>query len=70
MGEDEAMEYDSEKIFRHLYGAKILCPLDDDSEYLHSRCFYLDSPRNARRNGMEVKAKYEEQIATSYGLIL
>ncbi|KAI5121896.1 hypothetical protein M0805_001100 [Coniferiporia weirii] len=48
MGEDaDAMEYDQDKIFKHL-------------------CFYLDSPTNAERNGMELKTKHKEQIATSF----
>lgn len=46
MGEEDANEFDPEKIFRHL-------------------CFYLDSPANAERHGMDVKLKHKEQIAAS-----
>lgn len=28
-------------------------------------CFYLDTPDNARRNGMPVKPKYEQEISTT-----
>lgn len=27
--------------------------------------FYLDTPDNARRNGMPVKTKYEQEISTT-----
>jgi DNA ligase-4 len=48
MGEDDqAREYDTTAIFRHL-------------------CFYLDTPDNARRNGMPVKPKYEQEITTTF----
>lgn len=48
MGEDDqAREYDTTAIFRHLY-------------------FYLDTPDNARRNGMPVKTKYEQEISTTF----
>ena len=46
MGEEGAMEYDTEKIFRHL-------------------CFYLDTPENAERHGMDVKPRHREQITAS-----
>lgn len=29
-------------------------------------CFYLDTPGNARRNGMPVKTKYEQEISTIF----
>ncbi|PPQ96588.1 hypothetical protein CVT26_006325 [Gymnopilus dilepis] len=49
MGESEnAMEYDQERIFRHL-------------------CFYLDSPENAVKHGMNVKpSKYEKEIKDNF----
>ncbi|KAJ7355365.1 DNA ligase IV [Mycena albidolilacea] len=48
MGEsDTAMEYDQDRIFKHL-------------------CFYLDSPKNARKNGMAVKAKQEATVDQSF----
>ncbi|KAI0289553.1 DNA ligase 4 [Russula brevipes] len=47
MGEDTAMEYDQERIFRHL-------------------CFYLDTPFNARNNGMSVTSRHEDAIARSF----
>jgi len=47
MGEDSAMEYDQEKIFRHLY-------------------FYLDTPHNARNNGMSATSKHEVVITKSF----
>jgi len=47
MGEDSAMEYDQEKIFKHL-------------------CFYLDTPENARKHGMEVKSKHADKISSSF----
>ncbi|KIY67314.1 DNA ligase 4 [Cylindrobasidium torrendii FP15055 ss-10] len=48
MGEnDEAMEYDTELIFRHL-------------------CFYLDSPKNARKLNMKVKDKHETAINNAF----
>ncbi|KAJ8590777.1 DNA ligase 4 [Rhizopogon salebrosus TDB-379] len=47
MGEDQAREYDTVAIFKHL-------------------CFYLDTPDNARKNGMAVKMKYEQEISTAF----
>ncbi|KAG1735545.1 ATP dependent DNA ligase domain-containing protein [Suillus lakei] len=32
-------------------------------------CFYLDTPDNARRNGMPVKTKYEQEISTTFDQI-
>ncbi|KAL1747949.1 DNA ligase IV-like protein [Schizophyllum fasciatum] len=48
MGDDNAMHYDEDLIFKHL-------------------CFYLDSPSNARANGMSVKStKHEVDINKSF----
>lgn len=62
MGKDEdAMEYDQESIFKHLYGVPQSSPQNATKLTLtvKYRCFYLDSPDNARKNGMVVKAKNE-----------
>lgn len=51
MGESsDAMEYDTEDIFRHL-------------------CFYLDTVKNARKNGMPVKEKQEKAINETFSEI-
>jgi DNA ligase 4 len=66
MGEtDDAMEYDTELIFRHLCVAMpaFLAPL---YPYVIDRCFYLDSPDNARKNGMAVKATNETKVVEKY----
>ncbi|KAJ7623294.1 DNA ligase 4 [Roridomyces roridus] len=52
MGETEtAMEYDQASDFH--------APV-------HFRCFYLDSPSNARKNGMDIKAKKPDAIQASF----
>lgn len=38
--------------------------LDPEKIFRHL-CFYLDTPENAERRGMEVKPKHREQIANS-----
>lgn len=51
MGEDDqAREYDTTAIFRHLF-------------------FYLDTPDNAKKNGMPVKTKHEQEISTTFDQI-
>lgn len=64
MGEDEkAMEYDTDKIFRHLYAfAHSSSLLEVFTIFSHPSCFYLDSSANAERHGMDVKSKYKNQI--------
>ncbi|KAH9962641.1 ATP-dependent DNA ligase [Russula dissimulans] len=47
MGEDSAMEYDQERIFRHIH-------------------FYLDTPDNARNNGMSATSRHEDAITKSF----
>ena len=52
MGEDDnAIELDPEKIFRHFR-------------------FYLDTPANVERYGIEFKSKYKDQIASSCVFLL
>lgn len=65
MGEtNEAMAYDEELIFKHL---QVVSPLLlSCTDHILDRCFYLDSPENARQNGMEVKSKREEDITARY----
>ncbi|KAI9440740.1 ATP dependent DNA ligase domain-containing protein [Lactarius indigo] len=46
MGEESSMEYDQERIFKHL-------------------CFYLDTPQNARENGLPTTSKLEDAITKS-----
>ncbi|KAF8273171.1 ATP dependent DNA ligase domain-containing protein [Lactarius quietus] len=46
MGEESSMEYDQERIFKHL-------------------CFYLDTPQNARENGLSTTSKHEDAITKS-----
>ncbi|KAJ7077844.1 DNA ligase IV [Mycena belliarum] len=38
---------------------------DQDLIFKHL-CFYLDSPKNARKNGMSVKSKYEDAVDSSF----
>lgn len=61
MGESDAvMEYDENFIFNHLYVEAFSFP-----RFLFlksSRCFYLDTPDNARENDMGAKSKHEETI--------
>ncbi|KAH8116296.1 DNA ligase 4 [Phellopilus nigrolimitatus] len=38
---------------------------DQDKIFKHL-CFYLDTPENAGRHGMDVKAKFKDQIAASF----
>lgn len=65
MGEsDTAMEYDQDRIFKHLY---VLLSLIDKNSLRFPRCFYLDSPKNARKNGMAVKAKQEAIVDQRQG---
>lgn len=65
MGETgEAMAYDEELIFKHLQVVSFL--LFSSTDHVLDRCFYLDSPVNARRNGMEVKSKQEEDTTARY----
>ncbi|KAF9052350.1 DNA ligase 4 [Hymenopellis radicata] len=41
--------------------------MEYDTELIFKHlCFYLDSPRNARRHGMSVKSKYERDIDKSF----
>jgi DNA ligase-4 len=62
MGEnDAAMEYDEEHIFRHLFVRCLRISLDES--LTSSSCFYLDTPDNARANGMAVKGKHEADIS-------
>jgi len=61
MGEnDDAMHYDQDAIFKHLYVSSHLSFAAAVSTFI--RCFYLDSPSNARRHGMAVKSKHENDI--------
>jgi len=72
MGEDDnAMQYDQDMIFRHLYV--------HDPSTLHvlvlnrsMRCFYIDSPSNARANGMQIKQnlKNEDAIAKEWACLI
>ncbi|EJD07416.1 DNA ligase 4 [Fomitiporia mediterranea MF3/22] len=39
--------------------------LDPELIFKHL-CFYLDTPTNAERHGMEIKSKYKDQISTSF----
>lgn len=50
MGEESAMEYDQERIFKQL-------------------CFYLDTPQNARANGLSTTSKHEDAITKSLAQI-
>jgi len=50
MGEESSMEYDQERIFKHL-------------------CFYLDTPQNARENGLSTTSKHEDAITKSLAQI-
>ena len=43
--------------------------LDPEKFFRHFR-FYLDTPANAERHGMEVKSKYKDQIASSCVFLL
>jgi DNA ligase 4 len=63
MGEsDTAMEYDQDLIFKHLYVDSLLfCALRHIINCC--RCFYLDSPENARKYDMRVKSKHEADIS-------
>ncbi len=64
MGESkDAMEYDQEKIFRHLLVC-VSCGQEPFTDKF-DRCFYLDTPQNAQRNGMVSKSKHAPQIETS-----
>jgi len=50
MGEESSMEYDQERIFKHLG-------------------FYLDTPQNARENGLSTTSKHEDAITKSLARI-
>ena len=72
MGEDDdAREYDQDLIFKHLY---VSHPINSPKKQFWcirwlttSRCFYLDSPDNARKNEMTIKSdKNEAEITTRY----
>lgn len=59
MGDPSEREYDASLIFKHL------CVFASPFRWLDSlfrRCFYIDSPDNARKNGMTVNTKYERDI--------
>ena len=59
MGEESSMEYDQERIFKHL------CALFSGGVnhcVTLNRCFYLDTPRNARENGLSTTSKHEGAI--------
>ena len=59
MGEESSMEYDQERIFKHL------CVLFSGSVNqctTKNRCFYLDTPQNARENGLSTTSKHEDAI--------
>lgn len=63
MGEgDEAMEYDQDLIFKHL---SVLAPIVAKHCWwlinIH-RCFYLDSPSNAKKNRLDAKAKHADEL--------
>lgn len=63
MGETEdAMSYDDEIIFKHLWVVRIHGSVWTLTDF-GVRCFYLDSPDNARKNGMSVRSKHEKDIA-------
>ena len=69
MGEtDDAMHYDPDSIFRHLYafGVGICAHRGSADLSLLFRCFYLDSPQNARRHGMSVRGRHEKEIDTRF----
>ena len=64
MGEsDTAMDYDEDLIFKHLcvllhYFFHCFFP----PWLISNRCFYLDTPDNARKNDMVTKSKHENDI--------
>jgi hypothetical protein len=63
MGEDSALEYDQERIFTHLYVPfEVYYPLID----IMDSCFYLDTPYNARKNGMTASSKHEDAIVKRF----
>jgi len=59
------MEYDQESIFRHLCALTVLSPvmLVCDTRNSH---FYLDTPDNARKNGMSATSRHEDAIAKRF----
>ncbi len=61
MGEESSMEYDQERIFNHLCAlfSSGVNPLYD---LFFDRCFYLDTPQNARENGLSTTSKHEDAI--------
>jgi hypothetical protein len=64
MGEtDTVMEYDESLIFKHLYAHHLVRRF---VLLTCIRCFYLDTPSNARKNDMEAKSKHEETIKKKY----
>jgi hypothetical protein len=63
MGEDSAVEYDQERIFMHLYVRPKVCFILLD---ISNRYFYLDTPFNARKNGMTVASKHEDAIVKRF----
>jgi len=69
MGEDDgAMKYDQDMIFRHLYVQDLhspLLPVLISNRFI--RCFYIDSPSNARTNGMQIKPNLKNEDAISRG---
>ncbi|KAG1728061.1 ATP dependent DNA ligase domain-containing protein [Suillus paluster] len=68
MGEnDQAREYDTTAIFRHLWVSCLSGCLP--ALTIGGSCFYLDTPDNARKNGMSVKTKFEEEISTAFDQI-
>ena len=63
MGDDLAMEYDQERIFRHLYASHN----SHDSLYnALDSYFYLDTPSNARKNDMSVTSRHADAIAKRF----
>lgn len=62
MGASEATEYDAEMFFTHL---SVLWQSDTLLHILitfYSRVFYLDTPSNARKNGLKVSTSKEAAI--------
>lgn len=57
------MEYDQERIFKHLcalfLGGVNYCM---DFSKKKNRCFYLDTPQNARENGLSPTLNHEDAI--------
>lgn len=64
MGEASGREYDTTLIFKHLY-VHIALAFGGQADQIYPiyRCFYIDSPENARKNEMVVNTKYEKEIS-------